>query len=82
MRNAHGSGAIWQGPEYVRLIFNECGTEDAAYIVHACNAYPQLVAALRYCADNVAGCVEERDIPSTVIRDNARALLRSLGEAE
>lgn len=49
------------------------GAQDAAYIVHAANAYPELVAALRACIHNDqnnmrAGSAE------------ARALLAKLGE--
>ncbi len=47
--------------------------ENAAYIAHACNAYPRLVEALR-------GCLKGRsdaDSPQFVL---ARALLVELGE--
>ena len=43
--------------------------EDAAYIVHACNAYPKLVEALKEVAASSYGQ-----------RHNAIALLRELGE--
>ncbi len=49
--------------------------KDAAYIVAACNAYPQLVAALR--AMIGADMTAESGIAATM---HARALLRSLGE--
>ena len=45
---------------------------NAAYIVHACNAYPRLVEALRDVVEN----------PSETMRDNAAIVLRSLGELE
>ena len=41
--------------------------DDATYIVHACNAYPKLVEALRMYVHGDAGC-------------DGAALLRSLGE--
>ena len=57
------------------------GYQNAAYIVHAANAYPKLVEALRQYVDLYA------DLPigkSGCGRfwEQARALLRSLGEAE
>jgi len=45
------------------------GEQDAAYIVHACNAYPELVAALKYMSTDREDCWEK-----------ARALLARLGE--
>ena len=56
-------------------VFTETKAPDevAAYIVHACNAYPKLVEALRaMCGDGVHN---ERESLSM-----ARALLHSLGE--
>ncbi len=65
---------------------------DAEYIAAACNAYPQLVAALKACADglqqecNAAGPDDVRANP--ILRshqkdaDRAYALLRSLGDAQ
>ena len=44
---------------------------DAAYIVHACNAYPELVAALREVADS-------NQLSRTYLMDIARALLARL----
>ena len=46
---------------------------EAAYIVHAANAYPQLVAALRELADGGAAM-------GWSSADRANNLLRSLGE--
>ena len=62
--------------------FGRVGSREIAHgIAHACNAYPRLVAALQatvelgqLCADNCADRVRDVDF------DNARALLRSLGE--
>lgn len=34
-----------------------------------------LEEALLYCIDNIDGCIQGRDLPSTVIRDKARAAL-------
>ena len=60
---------------------NGNGKANARYIIAACNAYPRLVAALQatvelgqLCADNCADRVRDVDF------DNARALLRDLGE--
>ena len=57
--------------------------DDAAYIVHACNAYPKLVEALRVAADQIAYLQEisgnDKHGPLDALRD-ARALLRELGE--
>mgnify|MGYP000944263752 CR=1 FL=1 len=47
---------------------------NAAYIVHACNNFPQLVAALRSVTQSQNGTAHAAD----VLR--AAALLRSLGE--
>lgn len=47
------------------------GQQDADYIVHACNAYPKLVEALR-----------EHAHRGTQRGDHAIDLLRSLGELE
>ena len=59
-----------------RRISTVAGLEDAAYIAHACNAYPKLVEALREIVDPTGGWTNLRV-------DNAKAaadLLRSLGE--
>jgi hypothetical protein len=49
---------------------------DARYIVHACNAYPTLVAALKAIHQSEEGC-GETDRPQMVA---LRSLLRDLGE--
>ena len=54
------------------------GAKDAAYIVHACNAYPKLVAALRDLA-----CPHDSPpsfTDSLRSLNKARALLRELGK--
>lgn len=53
------------------------GVDDAAYIAHACNAYPRLVEALR-------NCIAEIDDGDGMPGDfaDAIALLRSLGEGD
>ena len=53
-----------EGIEYV---------EDKRYIVHACNAYPHLIAALK-------GCTNPNNTERLVSCVDARALLRELGE--
>lgn len=61
--------------------YEEHAQEVAAYIVHACNSYPALVAALRamvaYEDDEPAIGTKAREI-----LDNSRDLLHSLGETE
>jgi hypothetical protein len=48
--------------------------KDAAYIVHACNAYPELIAALR------EACKPQRNGESLDTRSKGRDLLAKLGE--
>ena len=57
----------------------ETREQDCAYIVHAANSYPELVAAL----SQIATQPREGDIPQQVVRMQriARALLAKLGEA-
>ncbi len=47
--------------------------QDAAYIAHACNAYPRLVEALR-------GMDPSAPLGNELTWEKARALLRELGE--
>ena len=61
---------------------NEANKENAAYLAHAANAYPKLVAALREYV-NVVESVNNPNSFGVEVRDAgapARALLRSLGE--
>jgi hypothetical protein len=58
--------AVAMCPRYGKPNFKR----DAGYIVHACNAYPRLVTALRYYA--IPGMGDNGD--------KARAILRELGE--
>lgn len=53
------------------------GQLDAAYIVHACNAYPKLAQALR----NTLRLHDSTDTRALVICSDARAILRALGES-
>ena len=57
------------------------GDQNAAYIVHACNAYPELVAALRLVALNGMDSAINH-WPGRVCAEAARALLAKLGESE
>ena len=50
-------------------------SEDAAYIVHAANAYPKLVEALRL-------IVNDAHTGHYAVSQDASAILRELGEAE
>lgn len=54
--------------------------KDAAYIVHAANNYPKLAAALRAIVEQ-AECLNAQAAFGRDY-DEARALLRELGEAE
>ncbi len=53
--------------------------DDAAYIAHAANAYPKLVEALRDAANGL-DTTGQTTPQSNAARNNARALLRELGE--
>ena len=77
----HISGIFPRGAVYTKT-YNElvctCSEYDAAYIAAACNAYPQLVAALREQVDAFgAKHADETDSPRIA---KLRALLRDLGE--
>ena len=52
--------------------------KHAAYIVAACNAYPELVAALREFV-RIASERDQRDVRTMAAGTEARALLRKLG---
>lgn len=53
--------------------------QDAAYIVHACNAYPALVEALRVAIYELG--MQGGDNEKNIRRAEMCILLRSLGEA-
>ena len=66
---------------------DDCGADaaqNAAYIVHACNAYPELVAALREIQGYAGLLVPTKDSPDAAKRDHImetiRDLLAKLGE--
>ena len=54
--------------------------ENAAYIAHAANAYPQLVAALHTLLDTSV-VPTYMQVEGAAASEQARALLRSLGES-
>ena len=59
--------------------------QNAAYIAHACNAYPRLVEALRSTLGKLADHATRQDDPqyiyaATKHHDDVLALLRSFGE--
>jgi hypothetical protein len=58
--------------------------ENAAYIVHAANAYPKLVEALRETLRDRLTQANLHQLPPGIRArlESARALLRELGEAE
>lgn len=69
---------------YVASVDLEYGErDDAAYIAHACNAYPKLVEALRLCVGQLAYIQSDNsdpdDMPWPEI-DTATQLLAELGE--
>ncbi len=49
-------------------------TVDALYIVHACNAYPKLIRALKACTE----CLLDQCLPNC----ESRVLIRELGEED
>lgn len=53
---------------------------DAAYIAHACNAYPELVEALKAVTAFVQPSLHVRNAEAMDAQDKARALLAKLGE--
>lgn len=59
-------------------------SKDAAYIVHAANAYPKLVEALRETLRDRLTQANLHQLPPGIRArlESARALLRELGEAE
>ena len=65
------------GNKTVAYILGPDKHKHAAYIVHACNAYPQLVEAMRSIVDNDPTLQRQARQDSI---DRASALLRSLGE--
>ena len=72
-----------RGPDVAQYVCSEhCGIreEDAAYIVHAANSYPKLVASLANCVwqMNRATTFDGNTAPF----DSAESLLRELGELE
>jgi hypothetical protein len=74
---------IHTGP-VVASIVQRPGEQDAAYIVHAANAYPKLVEALRFAmkhTDNVFALANRYDREIDEYKKHG-ALLRSLGESE
>lgn len=56
------------------------GADDAAYIAHSANAYPQLVEALRNLSPAFGECVRSGLFEAKHV-DAVVALLRELGEA-
>lgn len=58
------------------------GADNAAYLVHAANAYPRLVEALRNLAERCDGAEGVRDDGSNIDTSDAAGLLMELGERE
>lgn len=58
-----------------------CSEDDAAYIAHACNAYPRLVASLKECLALVeSDYTGTKGDLSNGVAPRAAALLTELGE--
>ena len=72
----------WIAEIQVNLKAPESGEANAAYIVKACNAYPELVKALKLFVDNtrVITHYSGADGEATDLLGNARAILKQLGE--
>jgi hypothetical protein len=69
--------------EWIASPFRRVGEEqDAAYIAHACNAYPRLVAALReVLAEHAGDRLNVRaDFSKLNVKAQASKLLNELGE--
>jgi len=62
---------------YHVLVMGAPADQDAAYIVHACNAYPRLVEALRGLWSHFK---HDGSDEADALAKSARALLRSFGE--
>jgi len=58
------------------------GMTDLQYAAHAANAYPKLVEALRGLMEQYVGDRSRENVigPAGLAADNARSLLKSLGE--
>jgi hypothetical protein len=71
------NGIVGRSASSLRVAKEVKFADDRAYIVHAANAYPELVAALRQLVTHMDAIV-----PATKqnARDNARSLLAKLGE--
>lgn len=72
------------GIEVARALWKSVKTKEQrdqnrAYIAHACNAYPALVAALRESQQHLDARPEDTGLD--IIRQRNAALLRSLGES-
>lgn len=59
----------------------EVSEQNMAYVVHAANAYPQLVEALRKLTAADACNYERETMRYEGLFDNARSILRDLGES-
>lgn len=78
------SGRGLEGTHISKMMHDERGEKDAAYIAHACNAYPKLVEVLRMVAPIIERFAGEAEPQNSVLdqrRDQLRALLRELGES-
>jgi len=78
--NKLGIRGIWTADKKTGVADVYGHRENAAYIVHAANAYPKLVEALRNVEELLADL--ERGGAENPEFEQVRALLRELGEAE
>lgn len=79
------NGRVLSIPDYGQVTSSDTYPRDAAYIVHACNAYPKLVEALReWLANASLGARYSLQAESRAIHNDEelriRALLRELKE--
>lgn len=68
------------GPSGQRIASFGWDSQDASYIVHACNHYAELVAALRACIDAAHHDIAEDMSAVSNAADAARAILKQIGE--
>lgn len=73
-----GQRGIWAGKWGIADVYGQA--PNSAYIAHACNAYPELVAALRMVALK-GGERDVKDARFLMVATDARALLAKLGES-
>ena len=74
--------SVYSGKAKVCIAVEYPNGDSAAYIAHSANAYPKLVEALRGLMEQYVGDRSRENVigPAGLAADNARSLLKSLGE--